>query len=309
MSRTSISRVTRSGMLLIAPGWTRQTPVVATVSGLPLDGRLASTASTASAAAHRASRRPGIRTAPACPPSPFQVTRSAAGAAIAVTMPIGNAGPFEERALFDVQLDEGGEVSLGEPDVRQLALKPGRAADLVEREALRVSQRGHRLGRQASRQSARLPRQPMPNRVGSSLVNITSSIGRTGWNPAVRKVRIAASPPSTPTVPSNRPECGIASICEPVPTGASSGRSPSQRANVLPIGSSRTDRPASRHKLLDLGPRRQVGVGVEDAGHGRTRRVALGREGVELGHDPVDVHLGLRGRHAVSSIGSRFTSL
>ena len=85
------------------------------------------------------------------------MTRSAAGAAIAVTMPIGNAGPFEERALLDVQLDEGGEVALGEPDRRQLALEPRGAADLVERAALRVSQRRHRLGRQRSRRAPGCP--------------------------------------------------------------------------------------------------------------------------------------------------------
>ena len=116
-------------MLLIAPGWTRQTPVVATVSGLPAERAAASTASTASAAAHRASLRPGISTAPAWPPSPSQVTRSAAGAAIAVTIPIGDSLTLEERSLLDVQLDKGGEYRLGEPDVRKLARKAGGAAD------------------------------------------------------------------------------------------------------------------------------------------------------------------------------------
>ena len=50
--------------------------------------------------------------------------------------------------MFDMQLDEGGEVPRGELDARQLALEPGGAADLVEREALRVAQRRHRLGRE-----------------------------------------------------------------------------------------------------------------------------------------------------------------
>ena len=59
----------------------------------------------------------------------------------------------------------------------------------------------------------------MPNRVGSSEVKITSSIGRRGRYPARCNVRIASSPPSTPTVPSKRPALGIASMCEPVPTG------------------------------------------------------------------------------------------
>ena len=85
------------------------------------------------------------------------MTRSAAGAAIAVTMPIGSARALEERPLLDVQLDEGGEVPLGEPDVRQLALKPGGAAELVERAALRVPQRGHRSGRHGSRRAPGCP--------------------------------------------------------------------------------------------------------------------------------------------------------
>ena len=42
---------------------------------------------------------PAISTAPAWPPSPSHVTRSAAGAAIAVTMPIGSAAALEQRAL------------------------------------------------------------------------------------------------------------------------------------------------------------------------------------------------------------------
>ena len=49
---------------------------------------------------------------------------------------------------------------------------------------------------------------------------------RNGRNPATFQARIASSPPKTPTVPSNRPECGIASICEPVPMAGSSGSSP-----------------------------------------------------------------------------------
>jgi hypothetical protein len=51
-------------------------------------------------------------------------------------------------------------------------------------------------------QSSRLPRQPMPKRVGSSAVKITSSIDRRGVWPARISARMASRPPSTPTTPS-----------------------------------------------------------------------------------------------------------
>ena len=180
MSRTSISRVTRSGMLLIAPGWTRQTPVVATVSGLPLDRALASTASTASAAAHRASRRPGIKTVARVSTFPFPCDAERRRRGDRRDDADRHAGPFEQRTLFDVQLDEGGKVPGREPDLRELALETRLAADLVERAALGVLAARPATPAVMAPASARLPRQPMPNRVGSSLVNIKSSIGRTG---------------------------------------------------------------------------------------------------------------------------------
>ena len=61
---------TRLGMLLTAPGNTSQTPTVPTVSTDPVERAADSTARAISAAARNASRRPGMRTAPACPPSP-----------------------------------------------------------------------------------------------------------------------------------------------------------------------------------------------------------------------------------------------
>jgi len=88
MSRTSTSNRTRLATLLTAPGKTSHTPVVATVSILPLDFAAASIASAISAAARNASWRSGIRTAPAWPPSPSIKIRKLAGAAIAVTTPI-----------------------------------------------------------------------------------------------------------------------------------------------------------------------------------------------------------------------------
>ena len=60
-----------------------------TVSSAPLPRASRSTASTTSAAATSGSWRSGISTAPAWPPAPESSTRRVAGAAIAVTTPIG----------------------------------------------------------------------------------------------------------------------------------------------------------------------------------------------------------------------------
>ena len=163
----------------------------------------------------------------------------------------GNAGPFEQGALFDMQLDEGGKISRGQPDVGQLTLKSGGPADVVERASLGVSAAPSSTSAVKLPARARLPRQPMPNRVGSSLGEdqeldrprrAGSPRFATCGSPPVRRVRR----PCRRTAPSG----GSHRYASPVPTGASSGRSPSQRANVLPIGSSRTDKPDSRHKLL-----------------------------------------------------------
>ena len=104
---------------------------------------------------------------------------------------------------------------------------------------------------------SRLPRQPMPKRVGSSEVNMTSSMERRGRRPLRFSARIASRPPSTPTVPSYMPACGIASMCEPVATAGSSGSVPAQRMKVLPTASSRTSKPsASRVRFSQARARR-----------------------------------------------------
>ena len=90
----------------------------------------------------------------------------------------------------------------------------------------------------------------MPNRVGSSDVNSTSSMLRRGTKPSACSATIASSAPSTPTVPSYMPAFGIASMCDPVATAARSGSLPTQRANVLPTASSRTTRPAAVQRSL-----------------------------------------------------------
>ena len=90
----------------------------------------------------------------------------------------------------------------------------------------------------------------MPKRVGSSDVNISSSIDRRGRRPDACSARIASSAPSTPTVPSYMPALGMASMCEPVQTAGSDGSSPAHRAKRLPTASSRSERPAAVHRLL-----------------------------------------------------------
>ena len=96
---------------------------------------------------------------------------------------------------------------------------------------------------------SRLPRQPRPNRVGSSAVNMTTSSERLGLNPARFRAASASKAPSTPTTPSYLPAFGIASVWEPEPTAGRPGSLPSHRAKMLPTGSSRTARPASRAAL------------------------------------------------------------
>ena len=81
--------------------------------------RAASTASAISAAARNASRRSGMSTAPAWPPSPSIWILRLAGAAMAVTTPKRNAALFEAWTLFDMQLGEGRIIALGQRDRRQ----------------------------------------------------------------------------------------------------------------------------------------------------------------------------------------------
>src|SRR6516165_1468494 len=76
VSRISTLSHTRLGMLFTAPGNTSHTPTVATASIEPLVRASFSTARINSAAAHKASLRSGINTAPACPPKPSIKIRS-----------------------------------------------------------------------------------------------------------------------------------------------------------------------------------------------------------------------------------------
>ena len=93
---------------------------------------------------------------------------------------------------------------------------------------------------------ARAPEQERPKRVGSSLLNMTTSMERRGAKPARRSAATASTPPSTPTTPSKRPLSGMASVCDPVPTAGSDGSLPTQRPKMVPNESSL--RPGERRK-------------------------------------------------------------
>ena len=179
-----ISRRTRLGMLLTAPGKTSQTPTVATVSIAPVD------------------LRGGLRR-----PARFRRRRRnaswrsrhqhGAGVAAFAFDPDAQAGrrgdrrddaernavPFQQRALFDVQFDEGARSSpRGSATRCEVAGEAGRGAAIVQRAAVAVAQARRRRRRRAAPASRRLPKHPMPKRVGSSAVKIRSSIERRGRN-------------------------------------------------------------------------------------------------------------------------------
>ena len=63
---------------------------------------------------------------------------------------------------------------------------------------------------------------PRPKRVGSSLVNMSTSMGLSGLNPASPRAFSAAIAPITPRVPSYAPARGMASTWDPVTTAPAS---------------------------------------------------------------------------------------
>ena len=96
--------------------------------------------------------------------------------------------------------------------------KPASAANFVERRRRRCLLVFAPHPQKECPIAACFPRHPIPNRVGSSAVKISSSIECLGRNPLRCNARIASKPPSTPTTPSYFPAFGMASMCEPVPT-------------------------------------------------------------------------------------------
>ena len=275
--------------------------------GLPLATAAASTASTISAAAR--ARRDGpasARRRRVRPPLRFR--RKAGRRRDRRDDADRDALALEERSLLDVQFDERRVCISAQPDVVERAEKPASPPDLVESPASRVRDRRSSAGIEPPKR--RLPMQPRPNRVGSSLVNITSSIDRRGRKPAACSARMASSPPSTPTVPSYRPEWGWRRCASRSPRPAGPARSLPAREQVA--DRVLADRqPGLRAQVLEESARadRSV-VGEEHAGHGRRSASLSSGQCVELGHDPVDVDLEVQGRHdCPPASGSRLTSL
>ena len=128
-----------------------------------------------------------------------------------VTMPSGMFLLLEQRTLLDVQFDERFVVA-----ARQFHFFERRVYPALRRTSSSDAPSLSTSFRAASGvivpDSSRLPRQPIPKRVGSSDVNMSNSIECFGRKPQRCNERIASSPPSTPTTPSYFPALGIASM-------------------------------------------------------------------------------------------------
>ncbi len=94
--------------------------------------------------------------------------------------------------------------------------------------------------------TARLPRQLVPNSLGSSPTKSTTRKSRVRRTPDARSVCAASIAPSTPTMPSNRPAPSTVSVCEPVTSTGAFGAAPGRTPIRLPAPSVSTCRPASR---------------------------------------------------------------
>ena len=92
--------------------------------------------------------------------------------------------------------------------------------------------------------TARLPKQPRPNRDPSSIRKATAASVR-GAPPASPIASSASTAASTPSAPSKRPPSGGVSRWEPLHTSASAASLPGSRPYRLPAGSTLTWRPAS----------------------------------------------------------------
>ena len=185
VSRMSSLRVTREGTELMAPGWTAQVPTVATVSmasggeGVVFDGEDEFGGGAEGVAAVGHEEGAGVA--------------AEAGDGVAVAGGGGDVGDdadgdvfaFEERALLDVELYPGVVVVGREVDGGEGAGEAGGGADLVEGwiSFRCASWRASALVGSRVPPRRREPMQPMPKRVGSSEVNMRSSMERRGWRP------------------------------------------------------------------------------------------------------------------------------
>ena len=90
---------------------------------------------------------------------------------------------------------------------------------------------------ECQRPGPHLPMQPRPNLVGSSEVNMRTSMGLAGLNPADCSPLTAAMAPMTPSVPSYAPAKGMASQWEPVTTAPAATTGPKSVYNRFESGS------------------------------------------------------------------------
>ena len=185
MSRTSVSSRTREGMLLTAPGNTSHTPTVPRCRSprwiWPLLQARESTPPPppahlcGPASAFRRRGRLRLQSGYACWPEP-----QCASPDRCRFLPASSSRP-----LLDMQLDElmKAPSAPGQP-IRAIPLNPACVRNSSRPATLFVAQGSACCGRQHSPAIMRLPRQPMPKRVGSSAVKITSSIDRRGLKPS-----------------------------------------------------------------------------------------------------------------------------
>ena len=174
---------------------------------------------------------------------------------------------FEQRPLLDVQLDEGGIAAGFEPDRCRVACPCKPAARRNFSSVLpSPSRNAAAFSSESVPASIRLPRQPMPKRVGSSAVKTIEFEGglrlEAAASAATGRPRCA---PRTPTTPSYLPALGMASMCEPVATGGAAGRG---RANGR--------RYCRRRLRAGSGPRQSTGFSHKRGRGGRPRKRGRG---------------------------------
>ncbi len=156
--------------------------------------------------------------------------------------------------------------------------KPAAARALVERARRRCRADASPADASSMPAIRRLPKQPMPKRVGSSARENQQLDGaaRAKAGALQRADGFQSAQHADRAVVSGR-RCGMASMCEPVPTAASAGSAPGQRAKVLPTASSRSVEPGLRAQTLHVGARAPVRFGEDHARHRGRGRVGKRR--------------------------------
>ncbi len=176
-----------------------------------------------------------------------------------VTAPISSNSFFQDRALFDVELDEGMITTPASRIFERVLRLVGSLPEPgLQRAAFADRKEPAPFPAKANRTSGRLPRQPMPKRVGSSLVKAMSSMERRGTKPDFCRRADgfeAAQHPDEHHHNARRWEwhrCGAGGHAL-----AESGSLPSQRTKRFPTASSRKAQVRGAAQRLDLIAARQ----------------------------------------------------